>query len=342
LDKLKAIIGIRVENFVQRYTGQNQLGTIKLDDEKVLDNTGFFPALSLIYTLNEEQNLRFGYSKTIARPSFKELSYAEIYDPITGRTFIGGLFTDADDEREIVYWDGNLVTTDIHNVDLRWELFKPGGQMLSVSGFYKRFDNPIEIVQYATQAGAFQPRNVGDGQVFGAEVEFRFNFSSFSESLRNISLSSNLTYTRSFIKMSNVEYQSRVENARVGETIDEYRDMAGQAPYIINLGISYDGGEKGFWNGLDAGLFYNVQGKTLQYVGMVDRPDIYILPFNSLNFNSNKSFGKDKKMQLGLKIENILNDWKESVFESYQATDQYFTKLNPGITFQLRFSYSFF
>jgi hypothetical protein len=214
--------------------------------------------------------------------------------------------------------------------------------MLSVSGFYKSFKNPIEIVQYATQAGAFQPRNVGDGQVFGAELEFRFRLSVFSESLRNLSLNSNLTYTKSLIKMSNVEYQSRLDNARVGETVKEYRDMAGQAPYIINLGLSYDGGEIGFWNGLEAGLFYNVQGKTLQFVGMVDRPDIYSLPFNSLNFNSNKSFGKDKKMQLGLKIENILGDWKESVFESYEATDQYFTRLDPGITFQVRFSYSFF
>jgi hypothetical protein len=342
LNKLKAIIGVRVENYVQRYTGQNQQVTIVLDNEKVLDNTDFFPALSLIYSLNEQQNLRFGYAKTIARPSFKELSYAEIYDPVSGRTFIGGLFPDEDLKLGIVYWDGNLVTTDIHNLDLRWEMFKPDGQMLSVSGFYKMFNNPIEIVQYATQAGAFQPRNVGDGQVFGAELEFRFSFSSFSEALGNMSLSSNLTYTKSLIKMSNTEFQSRIDNARVGETIDDYRDMAGQAPYIINLGLSYDGGEIGFWNGFEAGLYYNVQGKTLQYVGMVDRPDIYTKPFNSLNFNSNKSFGKDRKMQLGLKIENILNDWKESVFESYQATDQYFTRLNQGITFQLRFSYFFF
>jgi len=342
LNKLKAILGVRVENYVQRYTGQNQQGTIVLDNEKVLDNTGFFPALSLIYTLTDEQNLRFGYAKTIARPSFKELSYAEIYDPISGRTFIGGLFRDADDELGVEYWNGNLVSTDIHNIDLRWELYKPDGQMLSLSGFYKNFKNPIEIVQYATQAGAFQPRNVGDGQVFGAELEFRFRFSTFSDALRNLSFNSNLTYTKSLIKMSNVEYQSRLDNARVGETVKEYRDMAGQAPYIINLGLSYDGGEKGFWNGLEAGLYYNVQGKTLQFVGMVDRPDIYSLPFNSLNFNSNKSFGKDKKMQLGLKIENILGDWKESVFESYKAADQYFTRLDPGVTFQIRFSYSIF
>jgi hypothetical protein len=214
--------------------------------------------------------------------------------------------------------------------------------MLSVSGFYKMFNNPIEIVQYATQAGSFQPRNVGDGQVFGAELEFRFNFSVVSEALKNMSISSNLTYTKSLIKMSNTEYQSRIDNARVGETIGEYRDMAGQAPYIINFGVSYNGGVKGFWNGLEAGLYYNVQGQTLQYVGMVDRPDIYSKPFHSLNFNSNKSFGEAKRLQIGLKIENLLNDTKESVFKSYEADDQYFTRLYQGVTFQLRLSYSFF
>ncbi len=342
LSRLKAIIGVRVENFVQRYTGQNQQVNIVLDNDKVLDNTDFFPSLSLIYTLSEEQNLRFVYAKTIARPSFKELSYAEIYDPVSGRTFIGGLFRDADDEQGIEYWNGNLVTTDIHNFDLRWEMFKPDGQMLSVSGFYKMFNNPIEIVQYATQAGAFQPRNVGDGQVFGAELEFRFSFSTFSEAFRNMSISSNLTYTKSLIKMSNTEYQSRIDNARVGETIDEYRDMAGQAPYIINVGISYNGGVKGFWNGFEAGLYYNVQGQTLQYVGMVDRPDIYSKPFHSLNFNSNKSLGKDKRIQIGFKIENLLNSTKESVFKSYEADDQYFTRLYQGVTFQAKLSYSLF
>jgi hypothetical protein len=282
------------------------------------------------------------YAKTIARPSFKELSYAEIYDPISGRTFIGGLFRDADDVAGIEYWDGNLVVTDIHNFDLRWELFPAGGQTISLSGFYKIFNDPIEMVQYATLAGSFQPRNVGDGQVFGTEIEFRLNLEPVIESLRNMSISSNLTFAKSLIKLSNTEYQSRLENARTGQTIDEYRNMAGQAPFIINFGVSYNGGVKGFWNGFEAGLYYNVQGQTLQYVGMVDRPDIYSKPFHSLNFNSNKSLGEAKRLQIGLKIENLLNDTKEAVFKSYEANDQYFTRLYQGVTFQLKLSYSFF
>lgn len=341
-NRLKTILGIRLENFLQRYTGQDQLGINVLDNEELIDKTDFFPSVNLIYALTEQQNLRFSYARTIARPSFKELSYSEIYDPITGRTFIGGLFRDANDVAGIEYWDGNLVSTDIDNFDLRWELFFDEGQTLSISAFYKKFHNPIEIVQYVTQTGSFQPRNVGDGEVFGGELEFRLNLGTLAGGLRNVSLSSNVTYTYSRIELSSTELESRQDNARSGQTIGRYRDMAGQAPFIVNLGLAYNGAEKGFFKALEAGLYYNVQGSTLQFVGIADRADIYSRPFHSLNFNANKTFGEKKRLQLGLKVENLLNQQRESVFKSYEAADQYFQRLDPGIMVQIRVSYNLF
>ena len=64
----------------------------------------------------------------------KELSYAEIYDPISDVTFLGSLSPVSGT------WDGNLESTNIQNFDLRWELFQEGGQMVSVSAFYKTFE----------------------------------------------------------------------------------------------------------------------------------------------------------------------------------------------------------
>jgi outer membrane receptor protein involved in Fe transport len=254
---------------------------------------------------------------------------------------VGGLFEDADDNAGIVYWDGNLVNTDIHNIDLRWELFAKNGQFFSLSGFYKKFFKPIEMVQYFTQVGAFQPRNVGDGEVFGAEAEARFSFNFITEQLRNFGFVINFTFTESRVELSATEYQSRVDNVRLGETIDDYRDMAGQAPYIINAGLAYNGGEKGFGRGLEAGLYYNVQGQTLTFVGIADRPNIYTEPFHSLNFNSNKKFGKNDQYRIGFKIDNLLNDDVEVIFKSYEAENQYFTRLKPGMKFKLRFSFNF-
>nr|WP_321358802.1 TonB-dependent receptor [uncultured Draconibacterium sp.] len=338
---LKAIAGLRAEKFQQYYTGQDQLGYNVLDDELVLDNLDFFPTVNLIYNLVENQNLRFSYAKTIARPSFKELSYAQIFDPISGRTFIGSMSEDIDNESGIVYWDGNLTVTDIQNFDLRWELFQEGGQIFSTSLFYKSFKRPIELVQYATQTGSYQPRNVGDGQVMGVEFEIRKNLQFISEALKNFSVNFNYTYTKSKIELSASEYRSKELNARTGETIDDYRDMAGQAPYLINAGLSYNGGEEGFWSGFGAGIYYNVQGETLEYVGIADLPNVYTSPFHSLNFNSSKSFGKDDHYSIGFKIDNILNESKESVYKSFEAADQIFSRLSPGTTFQFKFGYTF-
>ncbi len=342
IKKLTTILGVRMEKYTQRYTGQDQLGTNVLDNDIVLDELNLFPTLNMIYALGEKQNLRFSYSKTIARPSFKELSYAEIYDPITGRVFIGGLFRDANDFTGVVYWDGKLQSTDIHNFDMRWEIFLENEQLISAGVFYKQFYEIIEIVQFATQTGSFQPRNVGDGRIAGAELELRKNLQFATEKLKNFNVSANFTLADSRIEMSNTEYESRVDNARTGQVIDTYRPMAGQAPYIINAGFSYSDKNDGNLRGLEAGLFYNVQGITLLYVGIADRPDIYTLPFQSLNFNMSLYADKDEKFQLGFKVDNLLNDKSESVFQSFNAEDQYFTSLLQGRTFSFKLSYNFF
>ena len=339
---LRVIAGVRFEKFTQRYTGQNQLGSIVLINDKVLDDIGIFPSVNLIYKLNESQNLRASYARTIARPSFRELSFAEISDPVSGRTFVGGMFRDADDNAGIEYWNGALESSDIHNIDLRWELYRRDGQMLSLSGFYKYFNKPIEVVQYATQTGTFQPRNVGDGQVLGVELEVRQNLGALNGALENFSFTSNISVIESGIELSLTEYFSRMENSRTGQKISRVREMAGQSPWIINSGISYSGGERPFWSGFEAGIFYNVQGKTLQYVGIADRPDIYTLPFHNLNLTAARKFGREKKMQMELRIDNLLNDKKESVFKSFNPTDQFFTKLDPGITCHLKLSYALF
>ena len=339
--KFKAILGLRVENYTQRYTGFDQLKENVLNNDVVLDDLGFFPSFNLLYAVTDRQNLRGTYTQTIARPSFKELSFAEIYDPISGITFIGGFHPDGDAVRGTVYWSGDLVSTDIQNFDLRWEWFGTGGQMLSVSGFYKMFRNPIEIVQYTKQVGAFQPRNVGDGQSLGAEFELRQNLGFISQSLKSWRINTNLTYNSSSIQMSETEYKSRVDNAREGEVIREYRTMAGMAPYLVNAGLYYTGGKEGFAGRLEGGLYYNVQGPTLTFVGAADRPDIYTNPFHSLNFNAFLKLGKEQKLVLGLKIENLLNQNIELVYKSYQATDQYFEYRSPGILTRIKLTYSF-
>lgn len=332
-NRMKIILSLRGEHYQQYYTGENQQG-LKLDNERVLDDFDLFPAANLIFALNEQQNFRLSFSRTIARPSFKEASFAEILDPITSRTFIGGFFPDVNSQGEEI-WSGNLVATRINNFDIRWEAFQDRGQTISLSAFYKTFDNPIEIVQYVQTPNNFQPRNVGDGRVLGIELEARKTMGFVSPSLEKFILSSNLTFTQSSIDMSPTEFDSRVLNARVGQKVEDTRAMAGQAPYIINAGLAYNDADNAF----DMGIFYNVQGRTLSFVGIADRPDVFSVPFNSLNLTVNKQFGANNRLAAGFKANNILDARREFEFDAFNAPNELFTSLRPGTAFSLSLSY---
>lgn len=366
LEQLKTIVGVRAENFVQRQTGRDQdaagyirsrvaegatmdaaiaeikaaendpdvnLGNV-LDNDKVLDALDFFPSINLIYSLQEKQNLRASYSRTIARPSFKELSFAQILDPVSNRIFDGGLFA-------IDSWDGNLTETLINNIDLRWEMFMNRGQLYSVSLFYKQFSDPIELVRLPQQQtnAEFQPRNVGNAQLFGVEVEFRSALNFISDKL---SVNGNLTVVESILDMSDAELRNRRNNARNGATVDDTRNMAGQAPWIVNAGLAYDA----YDIGLDMGLYYNVKGRTLAVVGGGIDPDVFAEPFHSLNFNLNKAFGADQQWSASFSISNILGDKLEQFYrrdftDGPEATPELFQRFSPNTSFGAGISYAF-
>lgn len=336
---LKTILGVRMENYVQTHTGRDQKFAngntetgYNLDNEKVLESMDFFPSVSLIYSLTDAQNIRASWSRTIARPSFKELSFAQIMDPISGNTFNGGLFPYPD-------WDGNLTETNINNIDLRWEVFGDRGQNVSTSLFYKEFNDPIELVRIASQqtGTGYQPRNVGDGTLYGLELEFSKNLNFVSPVLQYLSINGNLTLVESKIEMTDTEYESRKSYEKTGESIDRTRDMAGQSPYVINAGVSYNNYETGW----AAGFFYNVKGETLSIVGTSLFPDVYVKPFHSLNFSMNKKFGEDQRAKIDFKVSNILDQSHESYYKSYGADSQIYSIFNPGRTFSLGLSYKF-
>ncbi len=335
VENLRAIVGVRSEDYKQNYTGTNQQG-FSSNDSTVIDEFNFFPSANLIYAVSENQNIRFSYSRTIARFSFKEASFAEIFDPLTGRTFIGALNPGYNVLGEVI-WDGNIKSTLIDNFDLRWEVFQLGGQTVSVSGFYKKFNDAIEMVQSATADNNFQPRNVGNATVIGGEVEFRQNLGQLTTSLEKFTLNGNLTLLKSEIEMSQEEFDSRVRNAREGQHVRKTRELQGQAPYIINGGIAYDGNG----DNIEAGLYYNVQGETLVFTGIADRPDIYSVPFHSINFTLNKTFGARKNIRFGFKATNILGDKREQIYRSFgSGSGNFFQSLNPGtkVSFSLRYS----
>ena len=323
---MKVVLGLRLERYDQFYTGVDQQeaaapGTgLNYYYEPVLNNFNLFPTANFIYSVNENSNLRLGAFRTVARPSFKEKSAAQIEDVLTGITFIGNL---------------DLQNTIINNLDARFEYFFEGGQTIALSGFYKSFTNPIELVAYSAAAPSnFQPRNVGNATVAGAEFEIRKNLGFLG--LKNFEINSNFSYIYSAVTRDSAEYAARVASAREGEVISTVRPMQGQSPYMINVGLNYNDPKKG-WQG---GLFYNVQGEKLYIVGVADNPDVFEVPFHSLNFNLLKTFGEDRQYQMGINVNNILDDTRDRIFVSYNSFSPYFSRWAPGRTFKLTFRYA--
>ena len=318
---LRTIVGVRVEKFDLYYTGSNSSGDSYFN-ENVINKLDLFPTVNLIYQLNENSNLRTSATRTTARPSFKEASIAQIFDPLSNMTFVGNI---------------NIRPTYIQNYDIRYEYFGKFSQMVAISFFYKNFKDPIEMTYYEAAPNNFTPMNLGSAFVGGVEFELRKNLSFINESLRDFAFNVNVSFIESRLTYSEAERNLRENMLKDGETLGTYRNLQGQAPFLINAGVNYANPDKG----IQTGIFYNVQGRTLEVVGTGFRPDVYTIPFHSLNFNFNKTIGKDRRSTINFRANNILGDVKESMIQSFGTDDLHFRLRNPGriisIGYKLRF-----
>jgi TonB-dependent receptor len=333
-NRLKLIYGLRLEQISMFYTGvgESSSGRVEYNNQKTLDELNLLPSINSTLNLTKEMNLRGAASRTVARPSFKEKSNASIFDPITKRTFVGNI---------------DLEQTSINNFDLRYEWFISPKELFSISGFYKQFDGHIELVAFEAAPDQLKPRNSGQAEVLGAEIEIRKNipFATDSSFLSNFFITVNGTFVQSRVDLNSVlvdnegttERELRQNNARDAEVIEAFRPMSGQAPYAINGSLSYDDAKRH----LSISLAYNVQGEQLTIIGSGINPDVYTVPFQSLNFNAFKSFGKDFNSKLTFGIQNILDDERTLVYKSFGTSDEIYNTFRPGRGFSLKYTYNF-
>ena len=330
--RFNATYGVRVEKAVNHYTGQNNVGDVKYVNKVVLDEINVLPSVNLVYKIEKKgdslrrksfTNIRAGYSSTVARPSFKEKSISQIYDPIQGRRYNGNI---------------DLKQTTIHNVDLRWEYFYGRTELISVSAFYKKFIDPIEVIANVAAPNEVQPINAGIADLYGAEIEIRKAIGFANNDNVNLVIGTNLTLVYSQIDMRKVkmnvggveytEQEIRSLNAREGEDVGNFRPMYGQSPYIINAFLNFSNSKLG----LTFNSSYNVQGKKLAVIGVGGLPDVYEQPFHSLNMKITKTIGADRNWKVGLQAKNILMSTRLKMYESYNSTSQIYSSMYQGMT----------
>jgi len=298
LNDLRVILGARYEN-----TSMNVLSKDPNQINGRIETNNVLPSLNLVYSPVDNMNIRFAYGRTLARPTFREISPFTNYDFNGGDTYVG---------------NPDLNITLINNYDLRWEWFSKPGEVFAVSFFFKDFSNPIELKIHDAVNNVLTWVNVPRAAVRGIEFEIRRNLSAVYDVLKNFTVGSNFSYIQSFVDIDSEELASiKVYDSNASGT----RQFQGQSPFIVNFYLNYDNPAQG-WN---ANLYYNVFGKRLSTVGSVGSPDVYEKPFNMLNLSVSKKIMQN--ISIKISAANILNSsvvkvqefkGREYIYQSYR------------------------
>jgi TonB-dependent receptor len=318
--KLRFIGGLRLENTAVRMLSLDPAlqadSTFALNGEtKLLDNLDFLPSVSLNYELNDKMKLRFAYSRTLARPTFRELAPYTSFD-VDGGYLLAG--------------NPALQRTITDNFDLRYEFYPTFAELISVGGFFKRFDSPIERTFNPTAPNSeITFRNVDQAILFGGELEIRKNLGFMGAFAKDFSLAANFAYIYS---RTNIDPLELNEIRAFDPEASAFREMFGQSPFSTNFLLSYKN-EKG----TTANLVFNVIGPRISVIVRGGTPNVYERPVPMLGFNISQEFAKNFKATF--RANNLLNSmYRESIV--YKGSE-YFVQSRPiGMSFSLGVSYA--
>lgn len=320
-NSLRVIWGARAEFFEQFLSSRDlALNRVRVNTQK----WDFLPSLNITNSFNNQHQIRFAVSQTIARPEFREIAPFQFFDyeSIWG---IGG--------------ETSLRRTKIFNADIRYEYYPKSGEMISVGVFTKKFTDPIELrMDGGSNADRwlFSYTNAASATLVGAEVEIRKGMDFVSDQLKDFTFIGNVTVLQSTVKLNSTQAS--------GKETTQNRPLFGQSPYLINAGFQYTNTEKGF----NASILYNRQGPRLSLVGDPDGAgfyDIYEKSRNLLDVQVSKKV-LNNAGEFKLTVSDIFNnqfafydnaDSKPGF--SYAAGDRINYAYRPGTTVTVSFSY---
>lgn len=197
-----------------------------------LKNSYWLPAASLTWQIRSDLQFRLSASKTIARPQFRELIFQFYFDPETNRQYQG---------------NPQLVDSELLNAEARLEYYFGTDQRLSVSGFYKKLDKPIEtFVANSGNELVTSFANAPEATLYGIELEAQklFDLDRFGTMFasRRLVLSGNYTFTKSELKVG-AEDRTSVIGVNDPLAADYFRDgtpLTGQSDHVANLQIGFE------------------------------------------------------------------------------------------------------
>jgi outer membrane receptor protein involved in Fe transport len=263
--------GLRVERSEQNVETFDLFAVDPTTIVSNLDDTDVLPGLNLIYSLSGAQNLRFGYSRTVNRPEFRELAPFEFTDVVGGRATVG---------------NPDLTRALISNYDVRWEWFPRSSEVIAASFFYKDFQDPIERTVQATAQLRTSYANAEAATNLGFEIEARKQLGP------NLVVSTNYTYVDSDIEIGRGTAEVQTSTSR---------PLAGQSGNVFNAIAEFLVPRFDF----SARVLFNYFDDRIVDVGSLGLPDIIEEGRESLDVVAIKRFGE--RAQLRFIFDNLTN-----------------------------------
>ncbi len=281
--RLRLNYGIRYESFNQQLTAFNpQLGR-----EKTYNNTyeNFFPIANITYNITSKTNIRASYSQTTVRPEFREIAPFTFYDFINNTLTVG---------------DTALKPINIKNYDLRFEYYPTGGQVFTLTYFYKTFTNAIEnTFEYGSGNRLRTFKNITDVKCQGVELEFKVN--------PGISLNYPEKHWTRYLTLSCnsslIESEADLSNLGVSSGSDTKRPLQGQSNYSLNGGLLIMP-PSAKWS---LNVLYNRIGRRIGDVGGRKELHIWEVPRDLIDAQVSYSFNKN--VTLKLTASDLLNQY---------------------------------
>ncbi|MGG9961824.1 TonB-dependent receptor domain-containing protein [Ferruginibacter sp. SUN106] len=293
--KLQVLGGVRVENTDQHYTTAIPPGSID-DIYGHIWYTDVLPSLHFKYLINNKQNLRASYFKSISRPGFFEITPYQVHGE---------------------YYDekGNpdLNHTQADNFDLRYEYFPEGADQVLAGVFYKKIKDPIELGLpdrvNPHAAVTLMPYNFGNATNYG----FEFVLTKF---IGKFGVNANYTYTKSKITTNKLyRYYNNNSGQDTTSKLSQTRPMQGQSDNVGNISLLYKNGKIG----LDIQLAFVYTGERLTQVSPYYGLDVWQQPYNQLDFSFEQKI--IKHFTFYGKINNLTSSKTKSIIKQAYLYD---------------------
>ncbi|MGB7405965.1 MAG: TonB-dependent receptor, partial [Pacificimonas sp.] len=272
VDFVRGTLGVRYEDATQTidtfdiFGGVGSGGDASLVNTR-LENDYFLPAGTLTWNFAEDMQLRLAASRTIARPQFRELAPQQFLDIESNRTFIGNQFLD---------------DSELTNAEVRFEFYPGRNETISLAGFYKDIENPIEAVAFVQGEAFFTTfANAPGAELYGAEAEVQKRFtladSGFLET-RDLVVVANYTFTDSSISVGSEQVINNEGRLVAANTLfTDGEPLTGQSDHLVNFQIGLEDSE-----GLSQQtilLNYASERVTSRFVSATSAGEIAAIPF---------------------------------------------------------------